>query len=60
MPGNYPEESIQHSERGESFEIKKVVFVNFNGLSYHLTGGTDKNITQSQMPTYKFLLKPIP
>jgi len=22
-PGNYPEESIQHSEQGESFEIKK-------------------------------------
>ena len=29
-PGNYPEESIQHSEHGEKFEIKKII--NISGL----------------------------
>jgi hypothetical protein len=28
-PGNYPEESIQHSENGESFKQKKQKAINF-------------------------------
>jgi hypothetical protein len=31
MPGNYPEESIQHSEHGRKFEIKN----NINLYTYH-------------------------
>jgi hypothetical protein len=26
MPGNYPEESIQHSEHGESLKSRKAIF----------------------------------
>jgi len=29
MPGNYPEESVQHSEQGESLKSRMIIVINF-------------------------------
>jgi len=41
--GNYPEESIQHSEQGKSFEIKN--FLLLGGISPHRSHSPGKEIT---------------
>jgi hypothetical protein len=37
-----------------------VVFVNFKGLSYHLTGGTDKKYYTATNAYLQIPIKPIP
>ena len=41
MPGNYPEENIQHTEHGESFEIKNIsMFKTREAFSVNLAHST--------------------
>jgi hypothetical protein len=35
-PGNYPEESKQHSENGESLKSRKIMIVNLPTCQFHL------------------------
>jgi len=35
-PGNYPEESKQHSERGESLKSRKIMLVDLPTCQFHL------------------------
>ena len=36
-PGNYPEESIQHSERGESLKSKMILFISHLPQKFYKT-----------------------
>jgi len=45
-PGNYPEENIQHTEHGKSFEIKNI-FLLPSGKLNGLHGGSVALLTQS-------------